>query len=102
MPGHLLHPEQAGLAQSRRDGRQIIDAVQIAAVANLIDFLLQDCCGGRRSLSPFLAAGAARSSPHLSPHPNRLHRPVVPHHHRWEHRRPNVFRPPHGLFNCRG
>ena len=42
MPGHLLHPEQAGLAQSRRDGRQIIDAVQVAAVANLIGFLLQD------------------------------------------------------------
>lgn len=47
MSFHLSHLEQAGLVRSRRDGRQIIYAVEIAALSDLISFLMQDCCGGR-------------------------------------------------------
>ncbi|EEW26904.1 putative transcriptional regulator, ArsR family [Rhodobacter ferrooxidans] len=47
MSFHLSHLEQAGLVRSRRDGRQIIYAIEIATLSALIAFLLKDCCGGR-------------------------------------------------------
>lgn len=44
---HLGHLEQAGLVQSRREGRQIIYSVVHAALADLIRFLMRDCCQNR-------------------------------------------------------
>lgn len=59
MSFHLSHLEQAGLVHSRRDGRQIIYAVQIATVSDLIAFLMQDCCGGRLEIcAPAFAAAS--------------------------------------------
>lgn len=59
MSFHLSHLEQAGLVHSRRDGRQIIYAVQIDALSGLIAFLMQDCCGGRPDIcAPAFAAAS--------------------------------------------
>lgn len=37
---------QAGLAQSRRDGRSILYSAQFAAMTALLGYLMEDCCGG--------------------------------------------------------
>jgi ArsR family transcriptional regulator len=50
MSFHLSHLEQAGLVNSRRDGRQIVYSVAMATLSGLIDFLLRDCCGGRADI----------------------------------------------------
>jgi ArsR family transcriptional regulator, arsenate/arsenite/antimonite-responsive transcriptional repressor len=41
---------QAGLVQSRRDGRSVIYGVDVAAMAELLHWLVQDCCAGRPEL----------------------------------------------------
>ncbi|MDT7953941.1 MAG: metalloregulator ArsR/SmtB family transcription factor, partial [Acetobacteraceae bacterium] len=47
---HLSALERAGLTQSTRQSRQIIHAVRIAALRELIAFLTETCCGGRPEL----------------------------------------------------
>ena len=48
---------QAGLVQSRRDGRSIIYAVDLAGTRRLLGFLMQDCCRGRPEVcAPLLDA----------------------------------------------
>ena len=44
---HLAALERAGLTQSTRQGRQIIHAVRIAGLRQLLTFLTETCCGGR-------------------------------------------------------
>ncbi len=44
---HLKELEQAGLLRARREARSIIYSVQYEALAALIRFLMEDCCGGR-------------------------------------------------------
>lgn len=63
MSFHLGHLEQAGLVRSRRDGRQIVYAVEIATLSALIGFLMKDCCGGRPE---FCAPALAQIAPILS------------------------------------
>ncbi|ADM09885.1 putative transcriptional regulatory protein, ArsR family protein [Parvularcula bermudensis HTCC2503] len=46
MSAHLRALHQAGLSISRREGRQIYHAVDVAAVRHLLTFLVQDCCQG--------------------------------------------------------
>ena len=53
---HLSALERAGLTQSTRHARQIIHAVQIVALRELISFLTEECCGGRPELCGDLAA----------------------------------------------
>jgi ArsR family transcriptional regulator, arsenate/arsenite/antimonite-responsive transcriptional repressor len=43
---HLNHLEQAGLITSRRDGRSIIYSAVFSSLADLIAFLMKDCCQG--------------------------------------------------------
>jgi DNA-binding transcriptional ArsR family regulator len=46
----------AGLIGSRRDGRSIIYSVSRDRFGELLEFLVQDCCGGRPDLcAPFFA-----------------------------------------------
>jgi ArsR family transcriptional regulator len=46
----------AGLVTSRREGRSIIYAVAHARLGELLEYLVQDCCGGRPDLcAPFFA-----------------------------------------------
>ena len=47
---HLSALERAGLTQSTRQGRQIVHAVRIIALRELIGFLSETCCGGRPEL----------------------------------------------------
>ena len=47
---HLAALERAGLTQSTRQSRQIIHAVRISALRELIVFLTETCCGGRPEL----------------------------------------------------
>ncbi|MBV8976315.1 MAG: helix-turn-helix transcriptional regulator [Alphaproteobacteria bacterium] len=59
----LLVLSNAGLIKARRDGRSIIYAVDFAAVAKLLVFLTEDCCGGRTEICAPLAAVAAQCCP---------------------------------------
>jgi DNA-binding transcriptional ArsR family regulator len=43
---HLKELERSGLIQSRRQSRSIIYSASYPALSGLIQFLLQDCCGG--------------------------------------------------------
>ena len=47
---HLSALERAGLTQSTRQRRQIVHAVRIIALRELIGFLSETCCGGRPEL----------------------------------------------------
>ncbi len=58
---HLGALEQAGLAQSTRQGRQVIYAVRIKGLRDLLAFLTETCCGGR----PELCGDLARLLPDL-------------------------------------
>lgn len=57
LSSHLNQLAQAGLVQSRRDGRSIIYAVDLAGTRQLLGFLMQDCCRGRPDVcAPLLDA----------------------------------------------
>jgi protein-tyrosine-phosphatase/DNA-binding transcriptional ArsR family regulator len=58
---HLSALEGAGLTQSTRQSRQIIHAVRIVALRDLIAFLSDTCCGGR----PELCGDIARLMPSI-------------------------------------
>lgn len=47
---HLAALERAGLTQSTRQGRQIIHAVRIAGLRQVLAFLTETCCGGHPEL----------------------------------------------------
>lgn len=52
----LLVLSNAGLVHARRDGRSIIYSVNYPAMADLLVFLTEDCCGGRAEMCAPLAA----------------------------------------------
>ena len=56
----LLVLSNAGLIKARREGRSIIYAVDFAAVAKLLVYLTEDCCGGRAEICAPLAAVATQ------------------------------------------
>jgi ArsR family transcriptional regulator, arsenate/arsenite/antimonite-responsive transcriptional repressor / arsenate reductase (thioredoxin) len=58
---HLSALEGAGLTQSTRQSRQIIHAVRIVALRDLIAFLSDTCCGGQ----PELCGDIARLMPSI-------------------------------------
>jgi arsenate reductase len=47
---HLAALERAGLTHATRQGRQIIHAVRIGGLRQLLAFLTETCCGGRPDL----------------------------------------------------
>ena len=47
---HLAQLETAGLVHARRKGRSIVYAAGFDAVAGLVNFLMDNCCGGRTEL----------------------------------------------------
>jgi DNA-binding transcriptional ArsR family regulator len=68
MSFHLSHLEQAGLVQSRREGRSIVYTAAYPALSGLIQFLMRDCCQGRPEVcTPALAAIAACCDPEKDP-----------------------------------
>lgn len=52
---------QAGLAQSRRDGRSIIYSARFDRMGELMAFLVEDCCGGAAEVCAPVVAASARS-----------------------------------------
>ena len=58
---HLAALERAGLTQATRQGRQIIHAVRVAGIRQLLAFLTETCCGGQ----PDLCGDIARLLPPL-------------------------------------
>jgi protein-tyrosine-phosphatase/DNA-binding transcriptional ArsR family regulator len=52
---HLAALERAGLTHSTRQGRQIIHAVRLSGLRQLLAFLTEACCGGRPELCGDLA-----------------------------------------------
>lgn len=46
MSFHLAELAQAGLVESRRDGRSIIYAASYRRIGALLDYLIEDCCQG--------------------------------------------------------
>ena len=53
---HLKELERAGLVTQRREARSIIYAAAYAAIGDLIQFLMQDCCAGHPEVcAPALA-----------------------------------------------
>lgn len=47
MSTHLAILARAGLVVSRRESRQVIYAVEVGGVRDLLAFLVEECCGGR-------------------------------------------------------
>jgi ArsR family transcriptional regulator len=47
---HLQRLQDAGLLRSRREQQRILYAVDTEGTRSLIDFLVQDCCGGQPEL----------------------------------------------------
>jgi len=61
---HLTHLEQAGLIQSRREGRSIRYSAAYDALSGLIAFLMRDCCQGHPEVcTPAVAALSACACP---------------------------------------
>jgi DNA-binding transcriptional ArsR family regulator len=50
MSFHLAHLERAGLLGARREGKQILYAVDHAGMRDLLDFLMKDCCRGNPAI----------------------------------------------------
>lgn len=64
---HLTHLEHAGLIRSRRDGRFIIYTALYASFADLIEFLMRDCCQGHPEIcAPAVAAFACTCEPNVT------------------------------------
>ena len=59
---HLAALERAGLAASRREGREVRYAARFDAMRALLAFLTEDCCGGRPEICcDLLAAPDAKA-----------------------------------------
>lgn len=57
---HLSHLERAGLVRSRREARSMIYNAAYPALAELVEFLMSDCCNGRPEVcAPAVAALSA-------------------------------------------
>ncbi|WP_029010068.1 ArsR/SmtB family transcription factor [Azospirillum halopraeferens] len=56
---HLSQLANAGLVESRRDGRSIIYSAEVAVMKELMGFLLHDCCDGHPELCGILETAPA-------------------------------------------
>lgn len=55
---HLMQLSHAGLVAARRESRNVIYSINVERMNGLLQFLTEDCCGGRPELC-MPAAGAA-------------------------------------------
>lgn len=61
MSFHLAGLERSGLVTSRREGRNILYAVNIDHVRDLVAFLTADCCGGHPEICAGLPVSGAKA-----------------------------------------
>lgn len=61
MSAQLNLLSQAGLIESRRDGRSIIYSACFDQVSDLIVFLMEDCCAGEACVASNVQAAAERA-----------------------------------------
>lgn len=47
MSSHLAILSRAGLVLAERSGRSIVYRASLAQLGGVVDFLMEDCCGGR-------------------------------------------------------
>lgn len=66
---HLATLAHAGLIQSRRVGRSLVYTADYAGMRELLDYLVEDCCGGRPEICAPLIAGAADTACCPEPEP---------------------------------
>lgn len=59
---HLAHLNRAGLIEQRRDGRSLIYTADYSAMNRLIDFLMENCCGGGECAPASSPTSAERKS----------------------------------------
>lgn len=62
MSFHLSALHRSGLVAQRRESRQLIYTAAYDRVLELISFLLEDCCGGRKEICAPLAEIASRAA----------------------------------------
>jgi ArsR family transcriptional regulator, arsenate/arsenite/antimonite-responsive transcriptional repressor len=58
MSSHLAVLSRAGLVASRKQGRSVIYAVDVAGTRKLLAFLVEDCCQGKPKVCQPLIASA--------------------------------------------
>lgn len=58
---HLKELTHAGLVKSRSEGRFVIYAADYAAMSGLLNFLSEECCGGRPELCLPVAKTACKT-----------------------------------------
>jgi DNA-binding transcriptional ArsR family regulator len=64
MSTHLAILERAGLIDSEKQGREVIYSADISGLRGLVDFLANDCCGGRPEIcGPVFGGATSRRSP---------------------------------------
>ncbi len=63
---HLKELERAGIVAARRESRSIIYTADLAALTDLVRFLMEDCCGGRPEICSPILAGLASCAPSKS------------------------------------
>ena len=71
---HLAQLSHAGLLTSRRQSRSIIYSVDIAAMKDVVDFLLNDCCSGHPELCGLDSAAEAPEVPCCGPAETKIAR----------------------------
>ena len=64
MSSHLAILARGGLVLAERSGRSIVYRANIAQLGSVVDFLMQDCCGGRAEpCAPSAKAASGRKPP---------------------------------------
>ena len=70
---HLKELERSGLIVQRRESRSIVYSASYDALADLVKFLMEDCCAGH----PIIREGVQRSDGCCKPDPARNEGDVV-------------------------
>jgi DNA-binding transcriptional ArsR family regulator len=59
---HLSQLKHAGLVQARREGRRLVQTADFERMTGLIDYLTENCCGGR-ACAPVCTPAVKTSKP---------------------------------------
>jgi ArsR family transcriptional regulator len=68
---HLNHMSHAGLVRSRRQSRSIIYSANYEFINELLQFMVEDCCGGQVGVTRGVSAAAGDCSTGCGPMPSK-------------------------------